>query len=271
MRGRPGATLSSPVQRGRWPRSGRRGLSGAQTSPKFVALTRPSATNLVAQAPPTPLKTQAQKITGPRQSDPSRGRVILRVISPERPLPEFWYPVARILLVLNALLLAAAPGGFARISARVNRELIYAGAFARRYLLAVARGLVLPPLRARAPAAPTSTPRSRRRPLERPLPLAEPPARRRNPGLQRGAPSSPETEWALALQRTEALLAALRRPLPLARRLARRLARGAAPTLRDLAIPWHIIRALPAALDILLMQLDRRARPDHWSAIPDTG
>jgi len=193
-------------------------------------------------------------------------------MSPKRPLPEFWYPVARILLVLKALLLAAAPGGFGAISARVNRELIYAGAYLRRYLLVVARGLVLPSLRASAPAAPTSTPRSRRRPLERPLPLGEPPARRRNPGLQRGAPSSPEIEWALALQRTEALLAALRRPLPLARRLARRLARGAAPTLRDLAIPWHIIRALHPALDILLTRLDVLARPDHWSGLdPGTG
>ena len=197
---------------------------------------------------------------------------MLRVMSPERPLPEFWYPVARILLVLKALLLAAAPGGFGRISARVNRELIYAGAFVRRYLLAVARGLVLPPLRARAPAVPTSIPRSRRRPLESPLPLGEPPARRRNPGRQRGAPSSPEIEWGLALQRTEALLAALRRPLPLARRLARRLTRGEAPRLRDLAIPWHIIRALAPALDILLTRLDRHARPDHWSGLdPDTG
>jgi hypothetical protein len=114
---------------------------------------------------------------------------MLRAMSPERPLPEFWYPVARILLALKALLLAAAPGGFGRVSARVNRELIYAGAFVRRYLLAVAGGLVLPPLRARKPAAPSPTPRSRRRPLERPLPLAEPPARRRNPGRLRGAPT----------------------------------------------------------------------------------
>lgn len=198
---------------------------------------------------------------------------MLRAMSPERPLPEFWYPVARILLVLKALLLAAAPGGFTAISARVNRELIYAGAFVRRYLLAVARGLVLPPLRARGPAAATAAaPRLRHRPLERPLPLGEPPARKRAPGRKRGAPSSAEIEWALALQRTETLLAALRRPLPIARRLARRLARGAAPRLRDLAIPWHIIRALSPALDILLTRLDRHARPDHWSGIaPDTG
>ena len=110
-------------------------------------------------------------------------------------------------------------------------------------------------------------PAPRRRPLERPLPLGEPPARARNPGRQRGAPSSPEIERALALQRTETLLAALRRPLP----IARRLARGAAPTLRDLAISWHVIRALPAALDILLTRLDRQARPHHRQGIPDTG
>ncbi|MBA3069617.1 MAG: hypothetical protein FP825_14190 [Hyphomonas sp.] len=70
-------------------------------------------------------------------------------MSPERPLPEFWYPLARILLVLKALLAATAPEAFAGIAARVHRELIYAGAYLRRYLLAIARGLVLPPLRAR--------------------------------------------------------------------------------------------------------------------------
>ena len=198
---------------------------------------------------------------------------MLRAMSPERPLPEFWYPVARILLVLRDLLRAAQPGGYGAIAAGVRRELAWAGAYVRRYLLALARGLVLPPLRLRAPASPEAAPRPRVRcrPLDRPLTLSEPPAPNRAPGRQRGAPSPPEVEWALALQRTETLLAALRRPLPIARRLARRLARGAAPSLRDLAIPWHIIRALPPALDILLTRLDRLARPDHWQGIPDTG
>lgn len=193
-------------------------------------------------------------------------------MSPERPLPEFWYPVARILLVLRDLLRAAQPGGYAALAAGVHRELAWAGAFVRRYLLALARSLVLPPLRLRAPASPEGAPRPRLRcrPLDKPLALSEPPAPKRAHGRYRGAPS--EIEWALALQRTETPLAALRRPLPIARRLARRLARGHRPVLRALAVPWHVIRALPPARDILLTRLDLLARPDHWSGIaPDTG
>jgi hypothetical protein len=194
-------------------------------------------------------------------------------MSPERPLPEFWYPVTRILLVLRDLLRSAQPGGYGAVAAGVHRELAWAGAYVRRYLLALARTLVLPPLRLRTPAAPeaASRPRLRRCPLDKPLTLSEPPAPRRAPGRYRGQPSPPEVEWALALQRTETLLAALRRPLPIARRLARRLARGAAPVLRALAVPWHVIRAIPPARDIILTRLDRLARPDHWRGIPDTG
>ena len=75
-------------------------------------------------------------------------------MSPERPLPEFWYPIARMLLVLKALLAATSPDGYGAIAAQVHRELIYAGAFVRRYLLALARDLALPPLRQRAQAGP---------------------------------------------------------------------------------------------------------------------
>ena len=103
-------------------------------------------------------------------------------MSEVRPLPEFWYPVARILLVLKSLLAATAPEGFAGLSVRVRRELAWAGAFVRRYLLALARELVLPPVRLRAPAAPASLPDTRgRRRLARPFCLAEPPAPKRAP------------------------------------------------------------------------------------------
>lgn len=194
-------------------------------------------------------------------------------MSPDRPLPEFWYPVARILLVLKALLAATAPEAFAAISAQVHRELRYAGAYLRRYLLALARQLVLPPPRPRAAAAPSSpAPPRERRTLTFPLCLSEPPAARRPPGARPAGDPNPNVDWAIALQRAEVLLAALRRPLPLARGLARQLARGAVPVLRDLAVPAHVLRALPPWMDNLLTQLDCLARPDHWSGIdPDTG
>jgi hypothetical protein len=202
-------------------------------------------------------------------------------MSEVRPLPEFWYPVVRILLVLKSLLAATAPEVFAGLSVRVRRELAWAGAFVRRYLLALARALVLPPVRQKtqkgAPAAPASLPDTpARRRLARPFCLAEPPAPQRAPGTPRGEPASPHVEWALALHRTELLLAALRRTLPLAQRLARRMARGHPPLLRASAVRWHVLRALPPALDTLLTRLDCLARPDHWSGIepdlgPDTG
>lgn len=194
-------------------------------------------------------------------------------MAPDRPLPEFWYPLARILLVLKALLAATAPEAFAAISARVHRKLRYAGAYLRRYLLALARQVVLPPLRPRPPRpAPPGLPRAPRRALAFPVCLSEPPSLRRVPGAGLSGAPNPQVDWALALQRAEALLGALRRPLPRARRLARQLARGAAPALRDLAVPAHVLRTLPPALDLLLTRLDLIARPDHWAGIePDTG
>ncbi len=192
-----------------------------------------------------------------------------------RPLPEFWYPVARILLILKALLAATDPAAFASVAAHAHRQLAFAGAFVRRYLLALARSLDLPPLPARAPAAPraaapVAVPPRRR--AARPFPLSEPPRAPRPPRARPDGPANPQVDWALALHRAEILLAALRRPLPLARRLARRLARGRAPSLRDLPVPWHVLRAFPPALDSLLTRLDCLARPDHWSGLdPDTG
>lgn len=195
-------------------------------------------------------------------------------MSPERPLPEFWYPIARILLMLKALLAGAQPTGYGAIAAQVHRELIYAGAFVRRYLLALARELALPPLRPRAPAspdAPRDTPPRRFR-LDRPLTLAEPPVPKRPRGPSPPPVGDAYVEWALALQRAEALLAALRQPLPIAKALARRLARGQAPVLREAALPWHVLRALPPWKDILLMRLDQRARPSLWAGLEiDTG
>lgn len=195
-------------------------------------------------------------------------------MSAPRPLPEFWYPLARMLLVLKALLAAVAPGAFASVSARVHRELRYAGAYLRRYLFALAREVVLPPLRQRPPsAAPAPQAASpHRRPLHTPLALAERPPPPRPRGDRPLPLPCPPVDWAIALRRTEGLLAVLRAPMPVARRLARRLSGAGAPPLRELAVPWHVLRALPPALDCLLIRLDGLARPDAWAGLdPDTG
>jgi len=92
------------------------------------------------------------------------------------------------------------------------------------------------------------------------------------PSHPSGAEPTPGIEWALALNRAEALLAALRDPLPLARRLAFRLARNTAPPLRELPVRAHVLRAIPPQWDALLMRLDSLARPDAWAGMhPDTG
>ena len=64
---------------------------------------------------------------------------------PLRPLPEFWYPIARILLVLKALLATTAPSAFPSIAAHIHAELRLGGALVRRYLFALAHEFQLPP------------------------------------------------------------------------------------------------------------------------------
>jgi hypothetical protein len=193
-------------------------------------------------------------------------------MSRPRALPEFWYPVARMLLMLKALLMATPAAGYASISVHICRELRFAGAFLRRYLLALARTLVLPPLRA-APARPARygealplapSPRRDRAPR---LNLSEPPPRPRAPGAARADASDPQIEWTLAWQRTQMLLAALRHPLPIARALARRLAREGAPPAGRLPRSADVPRALAPGFDHLLQRLSHLARPD---APPDT-
>ncbi|MBA3069616.1 MAG: hypothetical protein FP825_14185 [Hyphomonas sp.] len=125
-----------------------------------------------------------------------------------------------------------------------------------------------------APAAPKPAGRDAIPPRRRlaGLPLTEPPPVRRPPRARPDLPANPHAEWAIALHRTEILPAALRRSLPLALRLARRLARGQPPTLRESAVPWHVLHDLSLALDCLLTRLDGLARPDAWSGIdPDPG
>ncbi len=193
------------------------------------------------------------------------------------PLPEYWPPVVRIVLALRALLKATPPEAYAALAVAVQRQLAYAGAYVRRYLLAVARQLSLPPPQPPLPSAPAPPPPRpatgpRRRPLDTPFALDEtlPEWRRQRSGLP-AAPLTAYERWALAWQRVEALIAVLREPLPAARRLARRLARGAGPVLRAMPVRWHVLRALPPADDVRLMDLDRLARPEAWHGLaPDT-
>lgn len=195
-------------------------------------------------------------------------------MTPPRPLPDLWQPIAQVLLALRALIRAASPDAFAAIAARVSRELRLCGALVRRYLFALAREICLPPL----PARPAKTDPSKPGRVAAPgrgTPYFDPGERsaaRRTARAGAPAQSAPGVQWALALNAAERLLSVLRDPLPAARRLAFRLAREKSPPLRELPVPAHVLRAVPPALDALLMRLDALARPDAWAGMyPDTG
>jgi hypothetical protein len=193
-------------------------------------------------------------------------------MSNARPHPELWQPIATLLLALRALLRAADPGAFAALSVRALRELRLGGAMLRRYIFILAREIIVPPPRPPAPRAAPRTQPSSPRPRTFSFDPGEWPPAPGTPSHPSGAEPAPGIEWALALNRAEALLAALRDPLPLARRLALRLAQGKAPPLRELPVPAHILRAIPPEWDALLMRLDSLARPDAWTGMhPDTG
>ena len=194
-------------------------------------------------------------------------------MTPERPHPELWHSIARMLLTLRDMLRGLSPGGFPAMATHIATELRLCGALVRRYLFALAREIILPPLRLAAAHQPTQA---------APSAQVHDRARRFDPGERRcpkaafrpgTAPDpAPELQWALALHSAEVLLAALRDPLPLARRLAFRLARGKAPPLRELPVPSHVLRAVHPLFDALLMRLDALARPDAWAGMhPDTG
>lgn len=174
--------------------------------------------------------------------------------------------------MLKALLAATAPEAFAGLSARVHTELRLAAALVRRFLFALAREMQVPP-RHHYPAAKNPSANGQSAPRTgAAFRLFEPVSPRHNPGPRPPPSGDSYIEWALALQRVQMLLAAMRAPEPLARRIAVRLARGAPPRLRDLPVPAFVLRRIAPAFDILLMRLDALARPDAWAGIdPDTG
>lgn len=169
---------------------------------------------------------------------------------PLRPLPEFWYPTARILLVLKTLLTAKAPSAFPAIAAQIFTELRLGGALVRRYLFALAHEFQLPPAHqwpAPAPARQSANAPSGPRNQTSGFRTCEPVS------LSRGGRRAPvpETyaERAIALQRVETLLAALRQPEPIARRIALCLARRRPPRLRELPAPAFVIRRIAPVFD----------------------
>ncbi len=183
-----------------------------------------------------------------------------------RPHPELWTPIAQLLAALRALLRATAPEAFAGIALSARAQLIALTALVRRYIHVLAADLILPQRRPPAPAAvhpgpPAPRPRSTPRYL---FPLIEVPAgaSRRSAGED-----PPELQWALLLEAAARLAEVLANPAPHARRLARRFGTLLVPGLRDLPVPWHVVRRLGPAMDNLLMRLDQAARPQAWAGL----
>ena len=180
--------------------------------------------------------------------------------------PEFWYPIARLLSALRALLRATAPEAFAAIAKEARAQLIAVTALVRRYIQVLAAELVLPPPRVRPPSTEDKTVRAAARwggraPL---FPLIENPAR---PGGGGVADDPPALQRALLMEAATRLARVLANPAPHARRLARRFGTLLHAGLREIAVPWHIIRRVGPGIDTLLLRLDQAARPQAWAGM----
>jgi len=182
---------------------------------------------------------------------------------PARPHPDLWYPIAALLAALRRLLLTANPCAFAAIASEARAQLAVAAALVRRYIHILAAELVLPPPRVvpSRPSTDNAVPRGASRYL---FPLIEAPAAS---GGGSAGEDPPELQWALLTEAARRLADVLASPASHARRLARRFGTLLTPGLRDLPVPWHIIRRIPPALDVLLLRADQIARPLAWAGL----
>jgi hypothetical protein len=87
------------------------------------------------------------------------------------------------------------------------------------------------------------------------------------PGRQQRSEDTPDLQWALLMEAARRLAEVLANPAPHARRLARRFGTLDVPGLRDLALPWHILRQIPPWLDVMVCRYDAAARPEAWAGL----
>ena len=182
-----------------------------------------------------------------------------------RPHPDLWYPIAQLLAALRTLLRATAPEAFAEIALHACAHLAAISALVRRYIHVLAADIHLPPPRQVDPSTdrPDAAPRARS--ASRYLfPLIETPSR---PSCATSGEDPPELQWALLLEAAQRLIAVMANPAPHARRLARRFGTLMVAGLRDLAVPWHVIRRAGPYVDNLLLRLDQAARPQAWAGL----
>lgn len=181
-----------------------------------------------------------------------------------RPHPNLWRSIARLLAVLRELLTAIAPEAFASVSAEARARLTHLTALVRRYIHILAAETVLPPPRKAKPGLRDTKPREPRRPFETPFKLIERPAPLRARASTQTEGDPPQLQWALLLDAARRLNDVMADPARHARRLALYLRKHTEAPLRDLAVPWSVLRRLGPEADALLIQLDQRARPQAW-------
>jgi hypothetical protein len=181
------------------------------------------------------------------------------------PRPDLWYPIAHLLIALQKLLRAAAPEAFTAIAREARLQLAVITALLRRYIHVLAAEIILPPPRAPRPQAEhPEKPRTSRKAERYLFPLLETPARASR-ASENEDPA--DLQWAILLEAVQRLADVLAYPAPHARRLARRFGTLDVPGLRDLALPWHILRQIPPWLDVLVCRYDAAARPEAWAAL----
>ena len=181
------------------------------------------------------------------------------------PRADLWYPIAHLLIALRKLLRARAPDAFAAIAREVRVQLAVITALLRRYIHVLAADIILPPPRAPRPQAEhPAKPRVARKADRYLFPLLELPARA---SCRSKGEDGPDLQWALLIEAARRLAEVLANPAPHARRLARRFGTLTVPGLRNLALPWHILRQISPWLDVIVCQYDAKARPEAWAGL----
>ena len=184
----------------------------------------------------------------------------------ERPCPHFWYPIANLILALRGLLRAARPETFMHIALDARAQLAALTALVRRYIHVLAAAIRLPPAPPLLPL-PDVPAEGGGGACGYRFPLIERPARRRSASAGQ---DDAELQLALLLEAVQRLADVMADPAPHALRLAGRLRRFNGEALRELPVPWHVIRRIHPAVDVLLNRLDAAARPEAWAGIDTT-
>ncbi|MFN7178430.1 hypothetical protein [Hyphomonas sp.] len=181
-----------------------------------------------------------------------------------RPHPNLWRSIAQLLAVLRELIMSTAPDAFAAVSAEARARLTHLTALVRRYIHILAAETVLPTPRGGKPLLKEAKARKARRPFETPFQLLERPAPARPGPSKPGDGDPPELQWALLWDAARRLTEVMADPARHARRLARYLRKHTEAPLRDLAVPWSVLRRLGPEADAILIHLDHKARPKAW-------